>query len=611
MIASNFSAMWSAIAPALGNHLWQSTVFAGVAALLTLILHKNRAQARYWLWLMASMKFLVPFSLLAGVGSRLAWTHGAAGTRAGLYLAMEQVSQPFSWPARTLPAIPPTTFSTAYATLVHLLPAFLAAVWLGGSLLVLYVWGTRWRRISKAMRGATVLHEGREVEALRRQERVVGTRKKIEMLLSRAALEPGIFGIARPVLLWPEGISARLGDKHLEAILAHELWHARRRDNLAAALHMAVEAVFWFHPLVWWLGARLVEERERACDEEVLEMGGERQVYAESILKVCEFCMASPLACITGVTGSDLKKRMVHIMSGQIERKLDFTRKLMLSVAGLVAFALPIVFGLMSAPQSKAESQAENSAAAPAYRVTSIKVDQSGGKILSSRVLLTPEEIDLTGVTLRALIHFAYGVGDRQIAGGPDWLNSARYDIQAKTDKPVADELRNLSEVQRKIANQRMLQGLLAEQFKLRLHSETKELPEYALVVAENGPKLIPVAASGGLNHMEPGKLIANGAAISFLADQLSWQPEISRTVLDETGLKGHYDFVLQWTSVRGPSAMAAGNGQAGNGSVTPLESSGMSIFTALQEQLGLKLEPRTGPVQVLVIDHAEQPSEN
>src|SRR6266576_923925 len=77
-------------------------------------------------------------------------------------------------------------------------------------------------------------------------------------------------------------------------MLAHELWHVQRRDNLAAAVHMLVEAVFWFHPLLWWLGARLVEERERACDEEVLEMGKERQVYAESILKICEFCVESP-----------------------------------------------------------------------------------------------------------------------------------------------------------------------------------------------------------------------------------------------------------------------------------------------------------------------------
>lgn len=108
----------------------------------------------------------------------------------------------------------------------------------------------------------------REVEALRRLETIGRIGMGIEMLLSRASLEPGVFGIARPVLVWPEGISERLEDAHLEAILAHELWHVRRRDNLAAAIHMMVEAIFWFHPLVWCSGARLIEEREHACDED-------------------------------------------------------------------------------------------------------------------------------------------------------------------------------------------------------------------------------------------------------------------------------------------------------------------------------------------------------
>ena len=102
----------------------------------------------------------------------------------------------------------------------------------------------------------------------------------------------------------------QLTPDQLEAVFAHELCHVRRRDNLTAALHMIVEAVFWFHPLVWWLGARMVDERERACDEDVLRLGGEPQVYAESVLKVCEFYLESPVACVAGVTGSNLQKRM-------------------------------------------------------------------------------------------------------------------------------------------------------------------------------------------------------------------------------------------------------------------------------------------------------------
>jgi beta-lactamase regulating signal transducer with metallopeptidase domain len=180
----------------------------------------------------------------------------------------------------------------------------------------------------------------------------------MNLWLSRASLEPGVFGISRPVLLWPQSISARLEDAHLEAIIAHELCHVRRRDNLAAALHMLVEAIFWFHPLVWWIGLRLIAERERACDEAVLGLGSRRQVYAESILKVCEFCLSSPLTCVAGVTGADLKKRMVHIMTDRVVLKLNLSRKLLLWSAGCLVIALPIAFGLFSAQPAPAQAPA-------------------------------------------------------------------------------------------------------------------------------------------------------------------------------------------------------------------------------------------------------------
>ena len=280
---------------------------------------------------------------------------------AGLYVAMVQVSQPFT--PSTMPVISPTTPSTVSQSVTHLLPALFIAAWLCGFVMVLCVWCVRWSRISRAIREAVPLREGREVEALRRIGCITGIRQRIELLSSRASLEPGIFGIAHPVLVWPEGISERLDDAHLEAILAHELWHVRRRDNLVATIHMVVEAIFWFHPLVWWLGARLVEERERACDEEVLESGSDRQVYAESILKVCEFCVESPLDCVSGVTGADLKNRIVRIMTESVARRLDFRRKLLVGAFALVAVAAPVVFGLVNGTASRAGSQPQTKGA--------------------------------------------------------------------------------------------------------------------------------------------------------------------------------------------------------------------------------------------------------
>jgi bla regulator protein blaR1 len=357
--ANSLSEMWTTLAPAVGNHLWQSTLCAGVVGLLTMVLRKNHARIRYWLWLAASLKFLIPFSLLVIVGSHLPRTRLPAEADARLYAAMNEISQPFT--QSKTPMNPAILSSTASARMVHVLSATLAGLWVSGFIVVLSFSYLRWRKVSTTIRHAVPLREGREVEALRRMERIGGVHGRIEILLSSASLEPGVFGIVHPVLLWPEGISKHLQDAHLEAIVAHEVWHVRSRDNLAAALHMLIEAAFWFYPLVWWLGVQLVEERERACDEAVLQLGSERHVYAESILKTCEFCVGFPLICIPGVTGADLKERIVHIMTPGEEYKLNFSKKLLLALTALAAVAAPMMFGLLHTAPGLAETRAENS----------------------------------------------------------------------------------------------------------------------------------------------------------------------------------------------------------------------------------------------------------
>jgi bla regulator protein blaR1 len=624
MIPKYLSELWLAVTPATGNHLWQSTLFAVVAGLLTLILRKNQARARYWLWLAASVKFLIPFSLLIGIGSHLPWARGSAGTKAGLYFAMEEVSQPFTGTA--MPVVPqaPRDFGVV-PSLTHLLPTILAAVWLCGFALVLFVWLTRWRRVSLAIQEGLPLREGREVEALRRLERMAGIWKPTEIILSRTSLEPGIFGINRPTLVWPEGISSRLQGQQLDSILAHEVWHVRHRDNLAAAMHMVVEAIFWFHPLVWWLGRRLVEERERACDEGVLELVSDRHVYAEGILKVCKFCVGSPLACVSGVTGADLKKRIVRIMTEGVARQLDFSKKLLLSALGLMGVASPVMFGLLHATQSRAQSQAQNTAATSlVYEVASIKPNKSGTNMV--RLMFTPDGLSATNGTLEMLINAAYGVENSQISGAPSWLNSDKYDIEAKMDSSTADDLRKLNEDDRRVARQHMLQALLAERFKLTLHRETKELPVYELVVAKDGPKFkeakpgdtYPNGIKGpdgqshaGMMFMTREGFTAQGIPISNFVQHLTRQ--LGRNVVDKTGLTGKYDFTLKWTPDESQRAMFKGTegGQPGTGATPTPESSGPSIFTAIQEELGLKLESQKGPVDIIVIDHVEKPSEN
>jgi bla regulator protein blaR1 len=625
MIFKYFSELWSTAAPAVGNHLWQSTLFAVVAGLLTLVLRKNHARARYWLWLAASLKFLVPFSLLVTVGSHLPWARGSRGTTAGLAFAAEEVSQPFAQPMMPVTSQASPVSLKVFSSLPHLFPAILAAIWLCGFAFVLCVWWRRWRQISLALRDAVPLLEGREVDALRRLEHMGGIRKPTRILLSRTSLEPGIFGIARPVLVWPEGISGCLNDQQVETVLAHEVWHVRYRDNLTAAIHMTVEAILWFYPLVWFLGARLVEERERACDERVLELGNKANVYAESILKTCEFCVESPMACVSGVTGADLKKRIVRIMTQRIAKKLDFNRKLLLSVAGSIAVALPVLFGLLHGTQSRAASSAQSTdEQALVYEVASIKPDKSGTNMV--RLMYSPDGLRATNCPLQMLIHSAYQVEDNQISGAPAWLTSEKYDIEAKMDSAVAEGLKKLSDEERRTARQKMLQALLAERFNLAIHRETKELSIYALVTAKNGPKLKEAKpgdtypngikgpdgiARAGFMRMGRGELTGQGLPISALVGLLTQQ--LGRTVVDKTGLTAKYDFTLKWTpeDSEGGSLRGPGGAPPQSDSAPAADTSAPSIFTSLQEQLGLKLESQKGPVEILVIDHVEKPSEN
>ena len=129
--------------------------------------------------------------------------------------------------------------------------------------------------------------------------------------------------------------------------MAHEIEHVRRRDNLTAAIHAFVEAIFWFHPLVRWMSTRLIEERERACDERVLEQNSRPEAYAESILKVCSFCMEPATACVSGVSGADLKQRILRIMTHRSGTALSIGRKCLLIAAGLLLIAAPVGFGVL------------------------------------------------------------------------------------------------------------------------------------------------------------------------------------------------------------------------------------------------------------------------
>jgi uncharacterized protein (TIGR03435 family) len=587
----------------LANHLWQSTLFTVAAWLLTLALAKNRAAVRYWIWLAASIKFLVPFSLLIDAGSHFAWRAAPAIQQRRVSFVVDAIGAPFvaSAPATRLAEVTPAT--TGLAAILML------SVWFLGFAIGIVWWLRRLRKVRATVRAATPLN----------------LNLPIPVKLSSARLEPGVFGVRKPVLLLPQGIAERLTADQMDAVLAHELCHVRRRDNLTAAIHMVVETIFWFHPLVWWIRARLVEERERACDDAVLNVVADARVYAEGILNVCKFYLESPLVCVAGVTGSNLQRRIEEIMAHRIARNMDLGRKLLLAAAGLAAVAAPIVIGMTHAFPLRAQSQL-------AFEVASVKRYKGDGRDLRPPEFLPGGRFTSKAPLLMA-IATAYDipvqVAAARITGVPSWMNFTRnsvdgiYDIEATAPKGAIPD--GLSPEARTDRYRLMLQALLADRFKLVLRRESKEMPVYALVVGKGGPKLQKADIEEKDCPANPGGSVSGDGTIVChrfnggrgrglharavnMSDLANWvQSWTDRPLIDKTGIQGLYHIETEpWQPMElGSSSPAPGTQQDG------VDLRDLPTLFTVFERLGLKMESQKGQVETYVIDHIEKPAEN
>lgn len=691
------------------DHLWQSTVFAGGVWLLTLALRRNPAKVRFRLWMAASLKFFIPFTLLIALGARLPWPAHLDRTQPAVAAAVQRVAEPLlvTRPSQAdLLVSQKTAGSTTPYSWADWPPLILAAVWVCGTLLLGARWTAHWLQLRDAVRGGEPITLPGGTEARLVPENI----------------EPGVFGVVHPLLLLPRGISDRLSTQQLDAIVAHELCHVRRRDNLTAALHMAVEALFWFHPLVWWLRTRLMEERERACDEAVLEAAPQPFAYVEGILNVCKFYVEAPLNCVSGVTGSDLKRRVARILSGQSVRVLDGRRKALLALAAISAVAAPVTAGLVCSTrgQTQTAAPAKKSRETPGTAIAGIwqgvvrlpdgrnwrlvlkiarddhgalsgtfySIDQNGPPFAGNSVSFdegtlrfvntfpgmkyegkmaadgnsiggtitqngsfplvlersTPDtewaipapppqippmapdvspdvevatikpsppdarrsmfrmlgaNLLVENLTLDDLIKFACDVQQRQISGGPGWMSTEKWDIQAKPDTPGMPRMPQLQEMVRK---------LLAERFGLQFHEEKRVMAAYVLTVAKGGPRLTRNTDPSHLDGFSMGPLGTMHAGAATMGDlaQVLQSDVLDRPVVDQTGLEGRWDFTLQWApdEAQFPGMKVPRSASDVTDPLPPL-------FTAIQEQLGLKLEPQRLDVPVLVIDHVDHPTPN
>ena len=387
------------------------------------------------------------------------------------------------------------------------------------------------------------------------------------------------------------------------------------------------QAIVWFHPLVWWIGARLIDERERACDGEVLRLGSKPQVYAEGILNVCRLYVESPLKCVAGVTGANLKRRVEAIMRNRTLLGLSFGKRVALAVAGMAAIALPIVLGVLHAqpvaPTPKWEAASVRSGCVDNARGGSKGAAKEGRPPVSAGGPGAPSPGRLTACgTVTAFVQAAYalyanGVSVNQqyvsrpmpIEGGPAWIKSDAYTINAKAEGEPP---------RREMLQGPMERALLEDRFKLKVHRETREIPVYELTVAKGGSKLERVdcaprdytqplppvgpgqkpfcGVGGSARRKEPNLVDVDFRGMSLDEFSKALGPMLDRPVIDKTGLMGMFNFRLEF---------------ARNDTASDDPSGDPSIFTAFQDRLGLKLEPAKGPGEFLVIDSVARPSEN
>lgn len=682
---------WSA---AFVDHMWQSTLVMFVAWLLAIGLRRNQARTRYWVWMAASVKLLVPFALLSAIGERLRPTSMHLFKPPQITSAFVTMARPFVATAGGAESV--STHLIGRAAVIAPAPhhgspviGICVVAWLSGLLFLLLRWSRAWWDIRGIVRSASPISLGMAVS----------------VLLTERMIEPGIVGIFRPVLLLPDKIMDRLSAAQLRTILAHESCHVQRRDNLTAAIHMMVEAVFWFHPGVWWIERRLIEERERACDEAVLQQGNEPETYAESILNVCKFYKEASVPCVSGVTGSELKRRILRIMTKRAMLKLDLKKKVLLGAVAAAGILVPIAVGLFRVTEAHAQSDSAspNSIVATwqgvlhadrdlhfVVKITSrengglrgifYNIDAALGGISAVSTTLKgsllklelpfatfegtldpdgrriegkwtqgqnslpltfaratnhtawtipqlpprttpmaadanptfevatikpsrPDEhgprYDFRGrrfsvihASLGDLLKFSYGLQQSQIANAPDWVNSESFDIAAEPDGAGEPSIKQWES---------MVKKLMSDRFQLKSHFAKREQNVYLLTVAGAGAKLARSQSGpdtpSGMGFGPPGNFGATNVTMAEIASALG-QGVLNRPVMDRTELPGRFDLRLTWT----PDGSASETGSV---------DSAPGFFTAIQEQLGLKVVSSKAPVDVLVVDRVEKPSAN
>lgn len=383
---------------AVADHLWQSTWFVLVASLLALLVRRDFARVRYWIWLAASLKFLVPFAFLGWIGHHFILQ---LDDKPALLPVVQQATAPLSG-------------ATAFIGDAGYARYILIAVWMMGSAFVLQHWVRGWLHSRMLVKTSSPC----DIDA------------PVAVRCSGRLAEPSVVGIVNPVVLLPHRTLKRLTPAQIDAVIAHEVCHVRRRDNLAAALQMLAQALFWFHPLIWWVGNRLVLEREHACDEGAVQDGHDPTTYAHTLLQVCRHSIASRHLCAASAAGGDLNARIRAIVSGEAEPIA--WRRVVAAAALLTCMALPVALGM------KIVATSELRLSAGARSIQRSSANEPGF------VVVQEDYVYASNVSMRELISRVFSVESRQIRGYGRSLDYPRYDIELRATQGDLTDARRL-----------------------------------------------------------------------------------------------------------------------------------------------------------------------
>lgn len=579
------------------HFLWQGGLIAALYAAVRRGLRPAGANGRYALACLALMGMaaapVVTWSVMGNAHPSPAPSVAAALTR--VPVSGNPVAPPSVIRALSNPAVPEPFCS------------WVVALWLAGSIAFWIRLAGGWAfavRLRRAHIRPAPPEWQRTLERLRQRIRVP---IPVRLLVSPLASGPVVVGWLRPVVLVPLSALAGLAPDQMEVLLLHELAHIRRRDYLVNILQSIVEAVLFYHPAVWWISAHIREERELCCDDLAVSITGDPVTFAHALAQLAAI-RPVPLDATLAAAGRPLAQRIARLLGHPRAESRQVAGPEILAGAVLLAAAAVALFG--------------QSPARPKFEVASIKPSQEQ-RFMMVRPL--PGGRFTATAPLRLLMQNAYGpfgMQAFQIVGGPSWIDSDRWEIEAKADGNAtrADVFQ-------------MLQSLLEDRFRLKIHHEARQLPVYNLVVARNGPKL-PPPKEGGCVEVNPDAPPARPVGGGFpcgragimglpsgarIAGGKLLMPEFTRVlsivmgriIIDKTGFASPFDATLNFAPDPNTAGLPVAIGPSGPVPPSSSDAAYPPIFTAIQDQLGLKLEPAKGPVDVLVIDHVERPSAN